>query len=513
MLASTTHRTLLLALVVSLLAHAGAGAVLRAAYRGDPVVDDELVLTDIELAPDAPEAHVPGTETKPDVDEPAQPDRATEPETESAGTLVQPAPKPDPAPVAATTPDAGVSSDATAVAEVLDGGPDNAGDGGAATASATIDAGAADGGTAIAATVSDAGVSDPSDGGTAVASIGDPTRDPITDPVGDPNAAPGPPGADSDLTAYFPTGELVTLMVRLDRFRGTPWAEPLENIFRPMPDYRALVGTRKVTMAQRFETMIVSSPKPDEVTATTVVVRYNQPPKKMRAFLDHKASPVSWRVSRGGALGQRSPGPAVAPHDKRVFLMPLPGLVMLVSPRLLGGLPQAGTAGLDAFPPEPTLPAWMRQVKLIERESGVDAGPAAVITTRGLTDKLDIPFVGVVTGPRRTTLAMSLDKRGFIIQGNLLFDDATTAARFIVKANELKKLATESLGGKLALAPFHAYNAVKGLTFNQVGAKVAFATSISVADAQAMTSYAAELVKVYFDRPAPAPIKKRGPGK
>lgn len=508
MFASPTHRTLLVALAVSLVAHAGAGAILGVSYRAAPPVDEDLVLTDIELAPEAPEAHVPGAETTPDLAEPDEPDEPApgEPEPEAAGTLVQPPPD---EPVAAATPDAGVPADATVVAADLDAG---LGDGGTAIATGAHDAGPGDGGTAIAATDLDAGV--PGDGGTAIAAtdptgpMGDPARDPITDPAGDPNAAPGPPGADSDLTAYFPKGELVTVLVRLDRFRGTPWAEPLENIFRPMPDYRALVGNRKVTMAERFDTMVVSSPTPNEVTATTVIVRYAQAPKTMRTFLDHKSSPVKWRPSRGGALGQRTPGPAVANHDKRVFLMPLPGLVMLVHPRLLGGLPQPAGAALDAFPAELTLPAWMRQVRAIERESGDDKGPAVVVTTRGLTDELDIPFVGKVAGPRRTTLAMTLDKRGFIIQGNLLFDDAARAATFIVKANELKKIATESLGGKLALAPFHAYNAVKGLTFNQVGAKVGFATSISVADAQAMTSYGAELVKVYFERPPPAPAGK-----
>ncbi|HUH04524.1 MAG TPA: hypothetical protein VML75_21155 [Kofleriaceae bacterium] len=499
MLDSPTNRALLLALAVSLLAHGGVAAVLRAAYRAPPPADQDLVMTDIELAPDAPEAHVPGAETRPAIDPPEE----TETEAEAAGTVGQPEPDEPDEPVATVTADAG-----TAVAAALDAGP---GDGGSAIATGPFDAGAGDGAAAIAASGLDAGVG--TDGGTAVAT-GDP-GDPI-DGAGDPNAAPGPPGADSDLTAYFPKGELVTVLVRLDRFRGTPWAEPLENIFRPMPDYRALVGNRKVTMAERFDTLVVSSPTPSEVTATTVVVRYGQAPKKMRTFLDHKSSPVKWRASRGGALGQRTPGPAVAAHDRRVFLMPLPGLVMLVRPNLLGGLPQPASTGLDAFPAEATLPAWMRLVPTIERESGVDNGPAAVVTTRGLTDELDIPFVGKVAGPRRTTLAMTLDKRGFIIQGNLLFDDAARAAAFIIKANELKKLATETLGGKLALAPFHAYNAVKGLSFNQVGAKVAFATSISVADAQAMTNYGAELLKVYFERPAPAPAGKPvgpGPGK
>jgi hypothetical protein len=420
-------------------------------------------------------------------------------------------PEPEPEPEVAAIADAG-APDATAIAELADAGVGPA-DAGAAVAEAA-DAGPAptDGGTRIATAARDGGVA--ADGGTRVAAAdladggAGSARTPSTDPgmsgtpAGDPNAPPAPTGAGANLLAYFPQGEQVAVIVRLDRFRGTPWAARLEKIFQPMPDYDALMGQRKTTMAELFDTLVIASPRPQDATATTVVVRYPQKPRTMRSFLSNKNVRVKWRQARGGALGTRLPSKVISRNDRRVYLMPTPQLVMLARPQLLGGMSAPARGKLGSYPAADKLPDWIQRVQAIERETGDDQGPSVVATITGVTKTLRLPVVGELAGPDRATVALEIHKKGFIVRGNLLFDSPARASGFVKRAHEIKKQFTESLAGKAALTLFKAYNAVKGLTLNQAGAKVAFATSISIGDAQAMVDRAAVAVEGYFQRAA-----------
>lgn len=512
------HELLAIAIGLSIVAHGAAGVVLYAGHRDESVPGDgAMELTELQIAPDAPEAHTPHADDQaapPSVNDDEVDPGIDEPPPEPANTLEARIDEPKQNDEVAQVADAGPSDGGAAIATTaFDAG---AGDGGAAIAATTLDAGAGGGGTAIAATDLDGG-------GTAVALDGDggPGGDGSTaiaasgagDPGGDPNAPPAPAGADANLLAYFPAGERVTVLMRLGRIRGTPWAAKLEDMMRPMPDYKSIIGKRGATIADLFDALVISTPEPTDVTKTTLVARFSRKPSSMRRFLDHRGARVRWRSSRGGALGERLKSPVVAPNDRRVFLLPMAGWITLARPALVGSLSRHTSHDLNAYPPPAVLPPWLQQIPAIEHEAGDPVGPALVVTLQDLAARIELPIVGGLDLPDRITVALTLDPHGFIARGNMLFASDAAAAKFIVDADRMKKDVTESYLGKLALARVHAFNAVNGLSFKQAGPKVGFATSLSVADALELVARAAVMVQAYFDQARQQPVPRIAPGK
>src|SRR5690606_20503024 len=105
------------------------------------------------------------------------------------------------------------------------------------------------------------------------------------DPVGNIAARPSS-GTAANLLNYFPRGHVVTVMARLDRLRGTEWAQPIDAMLKPLPDYHSLAGDLDVRMADNFDLLVISSPRPDDALATTVMVRTRMAPAEFRDFLD-----------------------------------------------------------------------------------------------------------------------------------------------------------------------------------------------------------------------------------
>ena len=563
------QRALVVAVAASLLIHALLVTGLHHLDHADAShEDDVLLLTDIDVPPEAPEAHDPSEEERAaaELEEAAAEEEAEEPEPSATIEPIDEA-------IVEVTPDAGVA-DATAVAEIdIDAGVVDAtavavsedaatdasmlalgGDGGthdAAYLAATGDGGvddpsvvaelSGDGGPgegAVVAVIADGGVGDGvmvatgsgdggvglgdggavaaaagGDGGVVASGQGDPGRG----GTGTGGAAgmvdgtsgtgtPPPPGADADLLSYFPAGEVITVLIRLDRIRPTQWAPTLQAIIAPMPDFQSLVGSRKIAMADLFDTLVISSSRPQDVVATTLVARYRQSPAGLRRFLDRSDAPVRWSAARGGALGRRQSSKSVIRHDRRVFLMPYPGTVLLVQPRYIANLmakrkSTVSRARLRAA----DSPEWLKRIRDIELESGIDAGPALLLTTTGFPRRLEVPLVGVFPGPERATLAFEITKGGFVVRGNLLFDSDKRAAEFARLVSARKKSLLSGYKGRLMLAPFSAVNAVEGLSLKHKGKKVAYATSISVADGQAMLDFAGKWSEAYFQQVAPPP--------
>jgi len=500
---------------------------------------DAIILTNIDVAPEPPEAHDPSEDDR-------QPS-ALEPELEPepAATIEAiPEPEPEPEELAELVADAGVELDAeVAAAETEpDAGADDLEE---ALATADGDAGV-DGGELVAETALDAGVAE-GDGGQQVAAadlaadagveIARGSRGPVPDWVdgpapaepatGDPGTgepatvatvAPGgtglgtgeassaPPGAGANLLAYLPQGEVVTLLLRLDRFRGTQWAQRMEAVVRPMPDYQAIVGGRNVLFSDLFDTLIISSPRPQDVAATTLVGRFRRSDARVRRFLNHRDARVRWRSGRGGSVGHRQRSKLVLRHDRRVFLIPYRGVVMLAPPKYFGALlrttraPLGSTRAADSESPD-----WIKRVRNIELESGLDAGPALLMTMVGFPRRFEIPLVGTIPAPERATLAAEITEGGFLVRGNLLFSSEARAVEFMKFADEKQKWLVGTVRGRLVMAPFHAFNAVKGLSLKRRGKKVSYATSISVADGRAMLDYGAQWTSIFFPNLAAPP--------
>lgn len=334
------------------------------------------------------------------------------------------------------------------------------------------------------------------DAGTAVATTGTPDR---TGSAGPKTSS----GTAANLLAYVPEGHVVTLLARMDRLRGTEWADQVEAMLAPLPDHGALIGDQPVRITELFETLVISSPDPQRADATTLVGRTRLAPAALRHLLDQPDLPVRWTPTVGGALGRRQPSPRLIPGDPRVFLTWAPGWTTLARPTDLAGLLQPATIGLDhAFAAPDRLPGWLARVSTIEDESGTDDGPALMLTAGGMFPaRIDLPLVDVdLPGPQRATLTLTVDPAGFVVRGSLRYPDegaAATAADALVRA---QRELTSSTLARLALGTARAWNAVHGLTVQRTGARVAFATSISTGDGRVLLARIADLMAAHFDQ-------------
>ncbi|MCG8422047.1 MAG: hypothetical protein MJE77_29340 [Proteobacteria bacterium] len=514
--------TLVVGIAVSVALHALAGGLLASAApeNGPGDESEPMVLFDVDVAPPPPEAEMPPDEERQLVErageiEADRPDQSAEetPQPAKAETLTVDLPPPPPAQTEEEPPAEPIIADAGALpAETVVDMPDAGVD--AASAVVTVEvpdaspqAMANDAASSRAAdSLSDAR---PDSGDLAdidwlavaeLADAGIPGQ-----PASSDSTEPSTTGFNANLLSYFPGGELVTVLIRLDRLRQPPWSRLTEAVLRPMPDYRTLIGSRDLSITQLFDTLVISSNRPRAITATTLVARTRMVGRELRAFLDHPESPVVWRTARGGPLGRtsRSRQAALAAVDPRVFLMPFPGWVLLGHPRRFGRLVEPVAGDIDmAMARTADLPQWLRQISSIERESGQDSGPALILTVAGALFPPDyrIPYLGKIDTPEQITLALELTRGGLYARGTLIFLNPARASRFVSAAGKSKREFVDTRLGKLALSRFHIYNALSGLSLKQNGRKVGFATSLSVSDSRAMLEFAARFTQDYFSR-------------
>ncbi|HTJ42723.1 MAG TPA: hypothetical protein VL463_11545 [Kofleriaceae bacterium] len=458
--------------------------------------DDEAAagaLVDIELAPEAPQAQQLAAEKEREAAEQAQ--AAAEEE------MIKPAQEPGDFVVDAGVPDARVRPDARPRPDARvkpDAGIDAASD---EMIAAGSDGGVIeDGGTEVAVAGSDGGVA--VDAGAV--------DEDHADAIGASTVAVAP-GTASNLLSYFPKGHVVTLMLRFDRLRGTEWTEAAEKLLAPMPDYQTIIGDRAVHIADVFDTLVISTPSPRDIVATTLVGRTTMAPADLRALLDHDGANVAWTAATGGALGHRRPGPLVFPGDKRVFLSPFTGWIVLAQPADLGSLTKPGRGDLDALvAPEASLPEWLKRVRTIETESGTPTGPALVLTMSALAGRYELPDMGLgvtsLPAPDRITLALEVDARGFIARGNLRFASDADAIEMEKSLRSIHDQVVDSRLLRAVLAQTHALNLVKGLSVVRTGRRVAYATSLSISDGRALMALAAKMIGDYYAaQRAPAP--------
>jgi len=307
------------------------------------------------------------------------------------------------------------------------------------------------------------------------------------------------PGTAANLLAYFPAGHVVTALIRFDRLRTTEWAVPTERLLRPMPDYLVLFGDQSAKLADKFDTLIISSPRPQDPAATTLVGRTAMGRVPLRDFLG-ATTRVTWSAAKGGLLGRRR---SRIPNDKRVFLSPFRGWFLLGQPDDLPDLTAPATGDLDKVEASVKLPPWLAGIRKIEDESGGDkAGPALVLTL-GLEGKkielgendfgLGIPAVQT---PLRISLAMEVVKQGWIVRGNMKFTTEAEATAFLTEAHQVQGRVDSRFFRLLLGEP--AARAIKNLSFARTGPRISYATSMSIADTRALLAVAAAYLDTYF---------------
>jgi hypothetical protein len=314
------------------------------------------------------------------------------------------------------------------------------------------------------------------------------------------------PGTAANLLAYMPPGHVLAVLVRFDRLRGTEWAKRSEDLFRHMPDYGGLFGTRDADIADKLDTLAISTPEPKSAIATTLVMRTQLARAAIRDLL---GSGITWSTAIGGMLGTRI-GPGF-PGDKRVMLSPWRGWYVLAQPADLGNLATQSGGNLDTreVSAKAPVPAWLAQIRSIEHESGDDAktGPALVLTLSGAplgtaparTGRYKLPDLGLgvssLAVPQRLSLAMELVQQGWLVRGNISFAseaDATEFAASLATAQHRLVLIDQL---SHVLANNHVLGLIQNLSLSRTGARVSYATSISIADGRAVLAAASVLLQ------------------
>ncbi|HEY1550284.1 MAG TPA: hypothetical protein VGG28_20795 [Kofleriaceae bacterium] len=453
------------ALAYSIAAHAVIAIVL-VVTAGKSAEHSAPELVDIELAPPAPPVEALPAETAKPIDEGAEPHMMTKLDEPDVGDE----------PVAH---DAGVDAPPMALAVGSGSGSDN---GSAAMGSAV--------GVAAATTLG-------SGGSDAIAA---------TDDAPAVEGAPTSPGTAANLLAYMPPGHVLAVLVRFDRLRGTEWAQRTEDLFRHMPDYGGLFGTRDADIADKLDTLAISTPQPKSAIATTLVMRTSLGRPAIRDLL---GSGVQWSTATGGMLGTRI-GPGF-PGDQRVLLSPWRDWYVLAQPADLGTLATKAGGDLDTreVGAKTPLPAWLAQIRSIEHESGDDAktGPALVLTSSGAplgtapsrTGRYKLPELGLGVSslpvPARVSLAMELVQQGWLVRGNISFAseaDATEFAAALATAQHRLVLIDQL---SHVLKNNHVLGLIQNLSVSRAGPRISYATSISIADGRAVLTAARMLLQ------------------
>lgn len=504
--AKDPHRPLSRAVVLSALLHVG---LVVAAYFLVKPPEPVKEIVDIELAPPPPKAEaLPAEVAKPMPAEPGTPEAASHepaPEPEEATPIDAGVDAPVDAPPKKKRPDAAPDAEEVAIADAgvdapadgpdqlaagSDQGSGSAAGGGLLAGSGSAGSGAGEGALAGGGSGSGSGV-------PAAVAMGSGSGAPGVDTQPAVDGAPTTAGTAANLLAYFPSGHLVTALVRFDRLRGTEWAKPAEDLFRPMPDYHVLFGARDADLADKLDTLVVSSPRPRDATATTLVAHTQMTRAEMREFLG--GSPVAWSATRGGMLGaRRSP----MQGDKRVVLSPWKNWFVLAPPDDVGNYPRVATS-LDRASATAKLPAWLQTIRTIEKESGDDKkGPALVVTMTGEGSRYNFPDVGLgvtsLPAPQRLSLAMELVPQGWLVRGNIVFATEADAAEVAGALLDAQHRIVGSYVFSKLLERQHVLNLVKGLSIARTGARVSYATSVSIADARALLAALAATLSDYF---------------
>jgi hypothetical protein len=197
--------------------------------------------------------------------------------------------------------------------------------------------------------------------GTLATRPGDETPQPGSSAAED-EAAPAPT---NDLGAYGPAGSRLTVLMRLDRLRGTAYQAPVDGLLVHLPDRHDLLDGTGLDLFGDFDALLIATPNPRDPTVSFLAVRHHLDMGAMRAALGRGARAtdrvVSWRREAGRLVGERraiAGKGAAAPTratDDRIVVLADPGLAVVTPPAyraLLLEPPHRATAGAsgDAGP-------------------------------------------------------------------------------------------------------------------------------------------------------------------
>jgi hypothetical protein len=212
-------------------------------------------------------------------------------------------------------------------------------------------------------------------------------------PVEDPDA----PAPTNDLGAYGPKGSRLTVLIRLDRLRGTEFVAPVDALLQRLPDRNDLLAGTDLDLFQSFDALLIATPHPLDPSVTFLAARHHLEDAQLRSALTRGAKAtdrvIAWRSEGGRPVGERKPRRGLPPgtppsRDDRLIVLAAPGLAVVTPPayRALllappkptrapgddGGAPPAG-ASADAGAPDGGAAAidWTSMLWRIDAEEGL----------------------------------------------------------------------------------------------------------------------------------------------
>jgi hypothetical protein len=193
----------------------------------------------------------------------------------------------------------------------------------------------------------------------------------------DPDATPeGATPRASSLRQYGPEGSRVTVLLRLDRLRDTPYAPALDALLERLPDRRDLLAGTGLDLYKTFDALLIATPNPLDYTVTFLAARHRLKDAELRTALERGAKAtgrvLTWRTEGHRPFAERharTPVPG-ASRDERLIVLPAPGLVVVTPPiyrsLLFSTAKPVGTTGDKVGP-----------------DGGVVATPAGASASRG----------------------------------------------------------------------------------------------------------------------------------
>jgi hypothetical protein len=210
----------------------------------------------------------------------------------------------------------------------------------------------------------------------------------IVPPVFRPASAPASgPDADAaagfrpvtDVSGYGPGDARLTLVLRTDRIRQSPFAADLRAVLARFPDHRVLAARTGLDPVGELDSILISTANPFDVTATFLAARYGFSEARFRRLFEDRAAAeggsVAWRTSGGRPVGTLPPAPGLA-ADPRVLVLLRPGLAVFTRPEHVATLTDAAGGSPDGGAGD-----WSARLSLLEVERGGGPdGPVLLLT-------------------------------------------------------------------------------------------------------------------------------------
>jgi hypothetical protein len=248
----------------------------------------------------------------------------------------------------------------------------------------------------------------------------------------------------TDLAQLGPEGSRFTLLLRVDRLKGTPYAAPVDALLMHMPDRRDLLEGTGLSFYDDIEALLVATPNPLDYSVTFLAARHHVSDGAMRAAVDRGARAtgrvIAWRSEGGRPWGERrtrAGGAATAPvtRDARLIVLPAPGLIVVTPPAyralLLGPArkpsPRGSDVGADAGietdidtdAGAPASPSWATLLRRIDAENGLlppnAVAMASAVDLFGRSSNAPLMFLGVeLELPRALAVVLGVAPEPFI---------------------------------------------------------------------------------------------------